>query len=376
MESLKSILLSVFSVVLSISSVYILQMFLNAQQIKLLLTVMFFTGIILVILSIVQILRKRTRQRKLIKTKFHSFLFIISMFLIITGTAYVSVYNIAMHEVFGDDLTISQKIENRKLLKQYNKSRKQYNSDIDSYIKGLNEETIEEVSLYYNEDIDPKYPGTIKDTIPLAKKLTDEVYGRIDKEPLKVILYNEENWNNIKEINNELVQGFFDGENIRIKGFLKEQTLWHMKENFIHEYAHYALDMYRYQNNILAPVPSWFNEGVAEYIAVYKNDRVYSLDYIRHPVDLRILHIDEDFWASLEEGIDGEEFYDPYMYSYYMIDSLVDLKGEGVISSIILKSKEMDFYEAFQDVVGVSIEEYQGVNLGEYVREKINSGAK
>ena len=37
------------------------------------------------------------------------------------------------------------------------------------------------------------------------------------------------------------------------------------------------------------------------------------------------------------------------------------------LGDIILKSKEIDFYQAFEEIVGVSIEEYQEVNLIEYI---------
>ena len=371
MRIIRSFLLSVLSIVFGVGSIYILEMFLNEGQIKFLIGGIFFIAIIIVIVFSISILRKKTKQKKFIKTKLDAFLLIMSIFLIIAGSSYISIYNIAMYEVFGDNLSISQKIENRKILKNYNKGRKKYDEDIASYIKGLDREKIGHVSLYYGDDIDGDYPQTIKESIPLAEELIENIYGELNKDPLKIVFYNEENWNKIEEINTELVQGFYDGDSIRIKGFLKDQSLWHMEENFIHEYAHYALDMYRYQNNILSPIPSWFNEGICEYIAAYKKDRDYSFDYIKYPVDVRELETDEEFWDSLEEAIALEEFYDPYVYSYYMIDSLVDLKGEDIITNIILRSKQTEFYEAFKEEVGVGIEEYQKVNLVEYVNKKI-----
>lgn len=371
MKILKFILLAGFSSALSIGVVYLLQMFLNTSGIKVLTLIVIFTGIILIIVSIVGAL-KNDNKKKNIKTPLNTFLFITSICLIVTGVFRISVYNLAMHEVFGEDLTLSQKMESKKLLKQYNKDRKKYEEDIVLYIKDLNGDVINDITLYYNGKIDREYVDAVKESVPKAEELIEKIYGEMEKEPLKVIFYNEEDWNKLTHINTELVQGFFDGENIFMKGFLKDQPLTDIKENFIHEYSHYAMDMYRYQHNILSSVPLWFNEGVAEYISLYDKNRTYSLDYLRYPIDLRELDNDDNFWNSLEEGIEGEKFYDPYMYSYYMIDSLTDLKGEEIIPSIILKSKEMDFYQAFEEEAGVSIEEYQRVNLDEYVKRKIN----
>lgn len=375
MKELKSVLLAVFSVVLSVAFMYLLQMFLNTSCIKLLISAISIIGFIAVIILIVQALKKENK-RKFIKSQFHAVLLIFSIILIIIGTAYISIYNIAMHEVFGEDLTISEKIEKRKILKQYIKSMKEYSGDIDFYINDLNKEAIDHITIYAPKDIDQDYIDAIKDTFPLAEELVERVYGKIEKDPLKVIFYNKEDWEEIDFINTELVQGFFDGENIYLKGFLDNQLLSYIKQNFIHEYSHYAMDMYVYEHNILSSIPAWFNEGTAEYISIDKDENKFALDYIRNPIDLRELDSDTGFWASLETAIDEEEFYDPYMYSYYMIDSLVDFKGEGVISDILLKLKETDFYEAFKELTGVTIEDYQEVNLPEYVKRKINELGK
>lgn len=372
MRILKSILLAILFTTFGIGSMYALQMVLNGDQIKILVTAAFFIAIILLVLSLVQILRKKKTSSEFIKTKFDVFLFVLSILLITTAWGYTSIYNISMYEAFGNDMTMSEKLENRKILKHYIKGRKKYNNDLSSYLKGLNKETRDHVTIYSLKDMDASYVETIKESIPLADELIERIYGKIEKDPVKVIFYNKEDWKKIDFINGELVQGFFDGENIYLRGYLEEQPLWHMEESYIHEYGHYAMDMYCYQNDISNSFPAWFKEGVAEYSAVYKKDRTYSLDYLRYPIDLRELNSDEEFWAAIDEAIESGTFYDPYMYSYYMIDSLVDLKGEEVISNLILKSDEMDFYQAFEEEAGVGIEEYQEVNLAEYVKMKID----
>lgn len=371
MKTLKNVLLSIISMVLGIGIIFFIQLFLNSEEIKLLMGIIFLVFILLGLFSMIRSITGKATNRKFIKSGIEKFLFIFTICIIVIGGIYISIYNIAMHEVFGRDITFSQKVEKFKGLNKSIAITKDYNNDISSYIEKLNKEDVDYISIYYDEKIDKEYIETIKETIPLAEKLTQDIYGDLERDSLKIIFYSDISQFKFRGFESDLVQGFFDGDNIHIKNFLKDQPLWHVEEHFIHEYSHYAFSIYLYQNNILKPLPTWFDEGIAEYTAVYEKNRIYSLDYLRNPVDLRKLSTTEDFMNSFGSDIGTEDFYDPYIYSYYMIDSLVDLRGKEFITDIILKSKERDFYEAFEEIVGVSIEEYQKVNLVEYINEKI-----
>lgn len=375
MKTFKNVLLSIISMVLGIGIIFFVELFLNEGQIKFLIVMTFLIFIGLALFTMIQSIAGKVTKIKLIKSRTEKFLFAFTICIIVVGGTYISIYNIAMHDVFGKDITFYEKVEKFKGLNKSTKVTKDYNNNIASYIEELNKEDIDYISIYYDDMIDREYIKTIKTTIPLAEELTRDIYGDLEMDPLKIIFYSDVNQFKVHGFESDLIQGFFDGENIHIKNFLDDQPLWHVEENLIHEYAHYAYRMYLYQNRILKPLPAWFDEGVAEYTAVYKKDRIYSLDYLRNSVNLKELSTTEDFMNSFGSEVGTEGFYDPYIYSYYMIDSLVHLNDMEFITDIILKSKEIDFYEAFEQLVGVSIEEYQRVNLIEYVDEMIEKGS-
>ncbi len=367
MKKLKTVFLSTIFMVLGIGIIFFLELILNEKQIKQLIVLRFLIILVLVIFTFMQMTNKKDKEKKFFKNRIEGFIFICIISIIGIGSGYLSVYNIAVYEVFGNNLNFSEKIEKFKGLKSSIESKKEYDKEIYSYIEDLNKEKIDYIEIYYDNKIKMEYIEIIKATIPVVEKLTDNIYGNLERAPLKVIFYSDIDKFKMDGFESELVQGFYDGENIHIKDFQEDQPLWHVEDNFIHEYAHYAFRNYLYQREIVKPPPSWFDEGIAEYIAAYEEGREYSLEYLRNPIDLRELYTSEDFMKSFGSEMGTEDFYDPYMYSYYMIDSLVDLKGEGFITAIILKSKEIDFYQVFEEIVGVSIEEYQEVNLIEYI---------
>ena len=92
-----------------------------------------------------------------------------------------------------------------------------------------------------------------------------------------------------------------------------------------------------------------------------------SFNFAIRIMELQKLETSEEFSQALEKGQNIEDFYDPYVYSYYMIDSLVDLKGKEIITDLILESKDGNFYESFEKLVGVDIKSYQKVDLVEYI---------
>lgn len=371
MKRLKATLLSFAFILLFLGLIFIGELYLNAQQTETLALIIFILSSILFLYGLIQIIMGDSRF-KLLKGRVNGFIIMSSAAIFFIGFMFISSFNMGLYGAFQKEFTPMEKLAMYKTLNISLKEKNTYNMEIDSYVSGLNKEKINFISIFYDDEIDLEHIDKIKDTIDLAEDLTENVFGDFKKEPLKLIFYGEEEKFKIDEFNSDLVQAYFDGENIHIKKFSNHQSLEEVEENFIHEYSHYAYDLFLLENDIFTSLPTWFNEGVAEYTVLYKGDRDYDLQYLENPVKLTSLETTSAFSQALEKGQDPEKFYNPYMYSYYMIDSLVEEKGIDFIKDIILRSKDIGFYQAFEEIVGVGVEEYQDINLVEYINNKAN----
>lgn len=376
MKGFKGTLLPVLFTILSLILIFTLELFLNIEETKILISIIFTISLILIIYGLVQIIVGKPKS-KFLRGRRSGFLLIGFVFMFFIFTLNITAFNISIYEVFDGEFTALEKIDMYKTLTTASKEMKEYDAYIESYVKELNVDKINYIELYYDDEINIEHVNTIKETIPLAEESLEEIFGSLEKEPLKLIFYSDEEKFQQGRFKNagfnvDLVQGYFDGFNIHIKQFMDEEPLWEIKHHLIHEYSHYIYYNYLTKNNIYTHLPVWFSEGIAEYAAYSEANMEYYLGDLANSIDLRQLQTTEEFSQALEEGQDMDKFYNPYTYAYYMVDSLVDMKGKKVIRDLILKSKDMDFYEAFESIIGVGIEEYQNVNLVEYI-EKMSS---
>jgi len=58
------------------------------------------------------------------------------------------------------------------------------------------------------------------------------------------------------------------------------------------------------------------------------------------------------------------------MHGYYVVDYLINEVGKDSIKEIILESKDMEFDDAFEEVVGVNINEFEENILIKYIEER------
>lgn len=371
MKKLKGFILAILAVIIGVALIFIIELFLNGSQIKLLIKIGSLIMILFSIFVIFQLTSKKSKRLGLFKSRFYSLLIIIVILVSFSGGFYISVYNIALHSAFGNELTVSEKIEQFKSLRSSIKLKKDYDLTVNAYIKDLNKVEVDHVTIYFDEEIDKDCIETIKNSVPLAEDLNSNIYGDLKKLPLKIIFYSDMDKFKVHGFESDTVQGFFDGENIHMKAFSKADTQTYVEEIFIHEYSHYAYERYASENNIISPLPSWFNEGLAEYISMHKDNRQAHLDFISNPEDLRNLQSMEDLLESFGPSETNENFFNPYYYSYFVVKSIVDLKGEQAIRDIILSTKERDFYQAFENIVGVDIETYQRENFVDYMKNQV-----
>jgi hypothetical protein len=102
-------------------------------------------------------------------------------------------------------------------------------------------------------------------------------------------------------------------------------------------------------------LPRWYEEGVSEYISSILEVNKFKDKSLNKIQDFKKLDYNTGIADSLKDG------YDPYFQSYLAIKKLVGTKGEGVIQEILIETKSRGFYNAFEKVVGVSIEDFQNL---------------
>jgi tetratricopeptide (TPR) repeat protein len=190
----------------------------------------------------------------------------------------------------------------------------------------------------------------IKNFYPKAKEEVDKIFGDNYSEHFTVIIYDNPHtfkrsarWTDIG--------AFYDPINQSVH--LQSPAIYNFdfKGTFYHEYTHYRFDTFLKQNDIpRTKIPTWFNEGISEYIG--NLDTYVDIDLVEE-VDFTDLDKNHNYH---QENIGNKS---PYLQSYFAVRSLVQEHGIDVIPELLLSSKEKPFYDGFQEVTGKSIEEFQ-----------------
>ena len=134
MKKLKSFILAILAVIIGVALIFIIELFLNGSQIKLLIKIGSLIMILFSIFVIFQLTSKKSKRLGLFKSRFYSLLIIIVILVSFSGGFYISVYNIALHSAFGNELTVSEKIEQFKSLRSSIKLKKDYDLTVNAYL--------------------------------------------------------------------------------------------------------------------------------------------------------------------------------------------------------------------------------------------------
>lgn len=219
------------------------------------------------------------------------------------------------------------------------------------------------ITLYHNQkDFDTEK----KSIINWIKKGEDESYsilGETKNYPLDIIIFSSK-----KEFDNSIRQHL----NLPImgSGMYYEQAIYINLEDitpavFIHEYIHFKTHSFCNQNDVdFLSLPTWFIEGISDY-SVRTHGRHYngaSLDEIMAFKDM------DKFSGKVEDKF--------YLQSYYAVEKIIEIAGEKAIQDILIKTKELEFYDAFENIVGMSIEQFETElkkQIKDYEDSKVNS---
>ncbi|MGB6407178.1 peptidase MA family metallohydrolase [Planococcus koreensis] len=120
----------------------------------------------------------------------------------------------------------------------------------------------------------------------------------------------------------------------------------------IHEYTHYRThQFYEMQDLPVNQIPTWFEEGIAEYMAGPLN--LMAPSQLETVSDFRKMDSTESFQELQQEG------FSPYAQSYFAVQQLVNTHGIEVIPEL-LKSQTMDaFYDNLERIAQKPLNEFQ-----------------
>lgn len=252
----------------------------------------------------------------------------------------------------------------------------QEKANIDARLGNMEKESFNYLNIYYEEDMDRRPVELIKDRLPKIEKQVEDIFGEFEKEDLNVIFYNNEEdfKEDFKEdiilMDSSILIGYYQpNTGIHLSEF-GETSDYNIESVFRHEYSHYAFHLFRMQNNIFKDLPIWFDEGIATYLEGGGNWE-HTVFHIKDAGSLKDISTYEEFHKKVSEIVISEDgWYDPYMHGYYVVDYLINEVGKDSIKEIILESKDMEFDDAFEEVVGVNINEFEENILIKYIEER------
>lgn len=215
--------------------------------------------------------------------------------------------------------------------------------------RGMESLELENGSEYYEKNINNENKDIIEKWLKQAREDTSTVFDINDEYKVDIVIFNsEDEFMEALKININDVAAIYLNDTIYMyKGSIKGR-------NIIHEYAHHIVNYYCKENDINKyNIPTWFEEGVAEYTSMIHNEGelIYVVD-IGKKVDFRNLgNSNEEISNMINDG------YNVYGQSYLVIKEIVKEKGIDIIMKILNDSKYMEFYDAFEKNVGRSIED-------------------
>jgi hypothetical protein len=207
------------------------------------------------------------------------------------------------------------------------------------------------IMYYYTGEIHEKYLNSISNYIKDGDNKATELFGQTTAYPLNLVLFQtSEAFSKTFKVDPKNSQAVTIFNSIYIPN---DNINEHV---FIHEYTHYKMSSFYKDNEIpYYKIPSWFQEGVAEYASLYLESPPLSNVKLDKIQDFKNLDKSKEMSSYQLQG------YDTYTQSYLAIKKIEELKGINVLQDILINTKSMNFYNAFEKVVGITIEDFQNL---------------
>lgn len=225
--------------------------------------------------------------------------------------------------------------------------------------KGVEQEKVNGITYLFstgNEEIANQLDALLKE----EKASFDRLFGTNDLAPLTIEIYNDSDVLNENPLVDN-VTGYYNKFNRTIHLYYADE-IW--EHNLLHEYAHYRIHQFTEEHKLAAVdrIPQWFEEGICELIG-YRNSTLhfFELDNI---VDFYLM----DSNAGLHQ--ERNENSDPYLQSYFAVQSLVSEHGLEVIPELLLSKTMDEFYENLERITKKNLVEFQQSFLDDLVAER------
>lgn len=126
------------------------------------------------------------------------------------------------------------------------------------------------------------------------------------------------------------------------------------KETLYHEYSHHIYNSFIKDNNIDDEnLPTWFEEGMSEYMANSSSFEDKELNFI----PLNKLNSDSEWVESVNKSGNNS----PYIQSYYTVYKMIKLYNENILKELIINCKDKTFDESFKVVTNSSLDKFEKI---------------
>ena len=215
--------------------------------------------------------------------------------------------------------------------------------------KNMQTKKSDNITYYYLNKEDEAYINTIKEYLRVGEGKTAMLLGTTTMYPFNITMFTtSEAFGKVFKVNPEESQAVTIFNSLYIPCDNINPYV------FVHEYTHYKINSFCKQNGLsISKIPIWFSEGVAEYASSslfpdkFKNPKIQKIQ------DFRKL----DKLKQMLESENAEQ--SSYMQSYIAVKKIIEIKGKDSIQRILINTKSMTFYNSFEKVVGLSIEDFQ-----------------
>lgn len=196
---------------------------------------------------------------------------------------------------------------------------------------------------------DPEFHQSVADNVSNflveAKEELSPVFGINTDTRINVFVHTAEEYRQIH--GNKPIAGtaMLNRIDLRIPKSVNMDTL---KNTIFHEFAHFLV--YVLSNS--KAVPTWFNEGVAQFFEPDKREKESLAEGIKFYKKKKLLTQND---IQEIKSLDRVSFYDAYTQSLFMVKYLVDVNGEQRLLALLKKVGEgASFEETFSDLTGES----------------------
>lgn len=155
---------------------------------------------------------------------------------------------------------------------------------------------------------------------------------------------------NVEDVYRDIIKDLHKVEKYDDGTFLMQSMSF--KDRLFNLYYEYLTINYLKDNNLNEEIfPSWFIHGLREYYSSMAEPIYDTIEF------LALEEFDEnDEWIKISGKKDNSYL---FAQSTYLIHKMIQLKGESGVNEIIEKCKTKTFNESFDEVMGISLNEFE-----------------